>query len=147
MNHGFVKISAATPSLQVADCIHNANEVIHLFREADAQQADIVVFPELCLTGATCGDLLRGDTLLQGAREALEQILQETRDCSAIGVVGLPFSMIGFFILAALSFKKADCWESFPRQTHPPPKDVSSHLLPKPFKQYCLGKNPFLLAS
>lgn len=106
MNHGFVKISVATPSLQVADCIHNANEVIHLFREAEAQKADIVVFPELCLTGATCGDLLRGDTLLRGAQEALEKILRETRDCSAIGVVGLPFVHGWFLYSCCAVFQK-----------------------------------------
>lgn len=119
MNHGFVKIAAATPHIQVADCIHNANEVIRLFREAEAQQADVVVFPELCLTGATCGDLLRGDVLLQGARAALEQILLETRDYFAVGVVGLPFAHGAFLYSCCAVFQKGTLLGMVPKVTLP----------------------------
>ena len=57
MKYGFVKVAAATPSIRVADTRHNAAAVIARLREAADAGAELVVFPELCLCGYTCGDL------------------------------------------------------------------------------------------
>ena len=90
MQDGFVKIAAATPDLRVADCAYNASEIVKLARQAAAKGAHLVVFPELCLTGYTCGDLFLQRTLLDGALAALDTVCRETAALNAAVVVGLP---------------------------------------------------------
>ena len=90
MQDGFVKIAAATPDLRVADCAYNASEIVKLARQAAAKGAHLVVFPELCLTGYTCGDLFLQRTLLDGALAALDTVCRETVALNAAVVVGLP---------------------------------------------------------
>ena len=57
MRQGFIKTAAATPNIQVADCIHNAEEILRNIREMAEKKAKVMVFPELCMTGYTCQDL------------------------------------------------------------------------------------------
>ena len=90
MQDGFVKIAAATPDLRVADCAYNASEIVKLARQAAAKGTHLVVFPELCLTGYTCGDLFLQRTLLDGALAALDTVCRETAALNAAVVVGLP---------------------------------------------------------
>ena len=91
MQDGFVKIAAATPDLRVADCAYNASEIIEQAKQAAARGAHLIVFPELCLTGYTCGDLFLQRTLLDGALAALDTVRRETAPLNAAVVVGLPF--------------------------------------------------------
>ena len=90
MQDGFVKIAAATPDLRVADCAYNASEIVKLAKQAAAKGTHLVVFPELCLTGYTCGDLFLQRTLLDGALAALDTVCRETAALNAAVVVGLP---------------------------------------------------------
>lgn len=92
MKDGWIKIACVTPQLRVADCIYNAEQIISCVKEAAEVGAKLIVFPELCITGYTCGDLFLQETLLHGAENALITILEETKKLSAIVVVGLPFS-------------------------------------------------------
>lgn len=57
MKDGFIKVAAGTPDVQVADCEFNAAEIIKMVREMEAEGARVMVFPELCITAYTCGDL------------------------------------------------------------------------------------------
>ncbi|HJC12694.1 MAG TPA: NAD(+) synthase, partial [Candidatus Agathobaculum intestinigallinarum] len=99
----FVKIAAATPDLRVADCAYNASEIVKLARQAAAKGAHLVVFPELCLTGYTCGDLFLQRTLLDGALAALDTVRRETAELNAAVVVGLPLVQQGkLFNVAAV---------------------------------------------
>ena len=93
MRDGFFRIAAATPSIRVADCDHNAEAVASLMREAAQKQVGAVVFPELCLTGYTCGDLFRDSTLIGGAELALQRLLTETAPLDVIALVGLPVAV------------------------------------------------------
>ena len=68
MTDGFFRVAAATPEIRVADCEFNRNSVAQLMRECAARGVGAVAFPELCLTGYTCGDLFRDRTLLSGER-------------------------------------------------------------------------------
>ena len=90
MRDGFIKIAAATPDLHVADCAYNAAEIVKLAKEAAAKGAKLITFPELCLTGYTCGDLFLQDTLLCGAEEGLNTILEATRNLEVVTAGGLP---------------------------------------------------------
>ena len=57
MNYGFIKTATAIPDCKVADCLYNSGQIIELLQEADRQEIEIIVFPELCITGYTCGYL------------------------------------------------------------------------------------------
>ena len=80
MRDGFIKIAAATPDLHAADCAYNTSEIVKLAKEAAAKGAKLITFPELCLTGYTCGDLFLQETLLEGALEALNTVCRETAE-------------------------------------------------------------------
>ena len=95
MKNGFFPIACATPPLRVADCTYNAEQIISLTREAAKNGSKLVVFPELCITGYTCGDLFLQQILLDGALQALRTILKETSNLSCICVVGLPIRHAG----------------------------------------------------
>ena len=101
MQDGFVKIAAATPDLHVADCTYNASEIVKLAKQAADRGAKLIVFPELCLTGYTCGDLFLQQTLLDGALSALETVRRETAGLNAAVVVGLPLMHEGKLYNAA----------------------------------------------
>ena len=90
MKNGFIKVAAATPRIRVADTAHNAEELVRLATEAASIGVRVLVFPELCLTGATCGDLFTFDTLIRGAQEALGVYLAGTAESELLSVVGLP---------------------------------------------------------
>lgn len=92
MKNGFIKVAAAMPSLRVADPAYNAEQMIELFRQAEAAGAQLVVFPELSLTGYTCADLFHSTALQNGARSALADYLAATASSEVISVVGLPLA-------------------------------------------------------
>lgn len=95
MRHGFLKVAAVTPDIIVADVRHNEREIGKRMREASDAGAKIIVFPELCLTGYTCGDLFTHPILLTEAREALLRLAGETADMDALVFVGFPFMKDG----------------------------------------------------
>lgn len=95
MLYDIVAVAAAVPPLSLADCGANLRQVLALAKEADGKGAAAVVFPELCLTGATCGDLFYQHTLINGALESLRQIIAFSRQLSAVLVVGLPLQTGG----------------------------------------------------
>jgi len=90
MRDGFIKVAAATPEIRVTDCAYNAQQCIDLIVAAEEQGVKVLCLPELCLTGATCGDLFFHDVLLSGAERALEEILASTQDMDMLIAVGLP---------------------------------------------------------
>ncbi len=91
MNHdGFFRIAAATPEIRVADCEYNKNSVLNLMHECESRGVGAVAFPELCLTGYTCGDLFRDHTLIAGAERALSELLEQTANMNLMALVGLP---------------------------------------------------------
>ena len=90
MKDGFISVAAGTPKIRVADCRYNAEQIFTLMREADKQGVKVLALPELCLTGYTCGDLFLQDTLLRGAEEGLQTILEATRNLDIVTALGLP---------------------------------------------------------
>ncbi|MBQ5318643.1 MAG: NAD(+) synthase [Oscillospiraceae bacterium] len=93
MKDGFLRVAAVTPDIKVADCDHNADEIIKYAKEAARNDASVIVFPELCITGSTCGDLFLQKTLLDGAKKAVKRVADETADCNALIIVGFPFEI------------------------------------------------------
>ncbi len=105
MKHGFVKVAAATPDIRVADVQFNMEKICESIQEAEKNDAKIVVFPELCITGYTCGDLFTQDVLLKAARKALFEIAAFTADKDMLVFVGVPLSVDGelYNVAAALN--------------------------------------------
>ncbi len=104
MRDGFVKVAAATPEIRVADCGFNAERICEQLDEVLTQKAKIIVFPELCVTGYTCGDLFWQETLLDSAKHELYRILAHTRGRDALVFVGMPWEKDGklYNVAAAL---------------------------------------------
>lgn len=92
MNHGFLRVAAANPEIRVADPDYNAEAIIEAVRAAAAENVELLVFPELCITGYTCGDLFLQQTLISGAERALEKIAAHTEQADTVICVGLPVS-------------------------------------------------------
>ncbi|WP_343209187.1 NAD(+) synthase [Anaerolentibacter hominis] len=90
MKQGFLKVSAVTPELRVADCVFNAEKTIEAAKECMKQGVKLAVFPELGLTGYTCADLFLQSALLRGAQTALKQVKEAFRGYDMILVVGFP---------------------------------------------------------
>lgn len=90
MRYGFVKSSAITPEIRVADCNYNADSIISYLKKANESEVELLCFPELCITGSTCGDLFFQPTLLDGAVSALDKILKNSADYPFVFTVGLP---------------------------------------------------------
>ncbi len=90
MTDGFIKVASATCDIKVADTKHNADVIVEKIKEAADKGVKIICFPELCVTGYTCGDLFLQDTLLRGAKEAVEHIAYATKHLDIVAIVGLP---------------------------------------------------------
>jgi NAD+ synthase (glutamine-hydrolysing) len=103
--HGFVRVAAAVPQVRVADTGFNAAAAIALLQETTHAGAHVIVFPELHLTGATCGDLFQQPALQAGALNALAQVCTATRDCSVMAVLGLPLVMDGQLFNCAVAIQ------------------------------------------
>ena len=93
MNYGFVKTACATPSIKVADCIFNSEQIISQISFATQHGASFVVFPELCVTGYTCGDMFLHNFLLEQAEQAVERILLRTKTMNILAIVGVPVAV------------------------------------------------------
>jgi NAD+ synthase (glutamine-hydrolysing) len=92
LQHGFVRVAAALPRLRVADCAFNVERILQLLDQAEAQSVHVAVFPELAITGYTCGDLFHQSTLQQAALDALEHLLHASaKRFAGIFMVGLPW--------------------------------------------------------
>lgn len=88
--HGFVRVAGAVPVVRLADPAANAAATIDLMRQADAQGAALVVFPELGLCGYSVDDLMQQDALLDACLAALAQVVAASAELGAVTVVGLP---------------------------------------------------------
>ena len=84
----YIRVAAATPTIKVADPAYNAQEILGLMRKAENEGVQLLVLPELCITGSTCGDLFLQDTLLDAAEEAINFLAAESKNTMV--VLGLP---------------------------------------------------------
>ena len=92
MNNGFIRIGAAVPKVTVCDCKKNTDEIIQLIESAKKNKVQILVYPELCITGYTCGDLFKQGILLEEAKKALQRILDYSHHLNMLIVVGMPIA-------------------------------------------------------
>ncbi|WP_077610455.1 NAD(+) synthase [Clostridium sp. Marseille-P2415] len=95
MKHGYIRVAAATPDVKVADPEFNRKRICELIKDGIEKNAKIMVFPELCLTSYTCGDLFGQDALLRKAKEELKEILKATKGHDLLAFVGMPWERSG----------------------------------------------------
>lgn len=93
MKDGFIRVAAATPQIKPADCDYNAAQIIELIHEGEKADVSMLVFPELCITAYTCGDLFLHSTLLTSAEKALKKIIDCSTNIDSVIIVGLPVKL------------------------------------------------------
>lgn len=105
MNYGFVKVAAAVPHVQVADCFYNIQQMEGLMRQASDKGAQIIAFPEMSVTAYTCLDLFAQQTLLKNAEQALLKLVSDTADLNILTIAGAPLVTENRLINAAVAFQ------------------------------------------
>ena len=103
---GMVRVAAATPHVKVADCPYNKNEMAKMIREAAANGASVIAFPELAMTGYTCGDLFKDRKLMESAKTCLFDLIEETEDLDILCAVGMPIPSGGALYNCAAVFSR-----------------------------------------
>ena len=91
-NYGFIRTAAAVPAVRVADVTYNVAEICRLAGEAFEKEVSLVAFPELSLTGYSCGDLFGQSLLIKGAEDGVKKIVEYSRGKALTIVVGAPVS-------------------------------------------------------
>ena len=95
MHYGFIKACAATPKIRVADVQFNTENIISAIKECEKEGVQLLVFPELCVCGYTCGDLFNQSVLLDGVEKSLEKICKATAKSEMLIFVGAPVRNAG----------------------------------------------------
>lgn len=90
MQNGFIKIASAIPAVKVANCQYNIEQIESMVKSADKEGIEIIVFPELSVTGYSCQDLFRQRLLLEEAEHAVEDLLEKTCNLDIITIIGIP---------------------------------------------------------
>ena len=106
MKYGFVRVAAAVPQVKVADCRYNASQAEEMIFEADENNVQAIVFPELNITGYSCGDLFGQALLLEQAEIALMQLMNNTRQLDIISILGMPVVVGGILYNTAVVIQK-----------------------------------------
>lgn len=119
MKDGFVRTGSATPNMRVADVEYNVSEIIKCCIEAEANKCSLLVFPELSITGYTCGDLFFQDQLIESALTGLYDIVEATCNLNIVSVVGLPFKMGGKLYNVAAVVSKGEVLGFVPKRFIP----------------------------
>lgn len=105
MNYGFVKVAAAVPHVQVADCFYNIQQMEGLMRQASDKGVQIIAFPEMSVTAYTCLDLFAQQALLKNAEQALLKLVSDTADLNTLTIAGAPLVTENRLINAAVAFQ------------------------------------------
>ncbi len=87
---GYIRTAAAAPKVELGNCEANAERISAFIGQAVRSRAALIVFPELSVTGYTCGDLFYQDTLLISAEKALKRIAAATKGTGTAAIVGVP---------------------------------------------------------
>lgn len=109
-DYGYARVASAVPSLNVADISGNTLAIIQIIHEAIDRKAQLIVLPELAITGYTCADLFGNETLLNEAEIALETIVSETISNNIIAIVGAPIRNNGHLYNCAVVMHHGNMW-------------------------------------
>lgn len=139
MNHGFIRVACATPEIKLADCKHNAEQIVSLVKKAYKDSVSIIVFPELSVSGYTCGNLFFNKTLQQEMNEALKFIVEKTKTYEMIIVVGTACSVNSKLYNCAVVISKGKILGIVPK------KNIPTYSQYSEMKYFAPGKNKDIL--
>lgn len=108
MENGFIKVASAVPSVKVADCEYNVQQIENIIAQAEGKGVEVIVFPELSITGYTCQDLFRQSLLLEQAETSVLMLLDFTRNLDIVCIVGLPVVVGDVLLNCAAVIQKGD---------------------------------------
>ena len=109
-DYGLVRVAAVVPQVNVADVEGNTAHIIEAIDQAIKQGAHVVVLPELCVTGYTCGDLFANNLLLAAAEQAVDTLRYHYKDTPAMIVVGAPLRSNGHLFNCAVVINDGEMW-------------------------------------
>lgn len=135
MNFGFIKTACVSPEMKVCDCVFNADKIILEAEKAANQGASIIVFPELSITGYTCGDLFFQRSLQNSAIEQLKRIILETAKTDSLIFVGLPVVRTEGIYNCAAAFKGGNLLALFAKSYLPNYSEFYERRQFTPFEQ------------
>lgn len=115
MNYGYIKVASAVPRVKVGDCQYNLKEIEQMIARAEGQGVEVIVFPELCLTGYTCQDLFRQQLLLYAAEQSVLMLLDFTRQLDIITIVGAPITVGTILMNCAIVIQKGEILSIIPK--------------------------------
>lgn len=101
-NYGYIKVAASIPSVKVGDCKYNVSEIEKMIVRAEGMGVEIVVFPELSITGYTCQDLFRQKLLIDAAEMSVMKLMEFSRQLNIIIIVGAPVAVGGLLLNCAV---------------------------------------------
>ena len=127
MKYGFVKVASAIPQVKVADCKFNAQQIDAQIAIADGKGVQIIVFPELCITGYTCADLFGQSLLREEAEIALMQIMNNTRQMDIISIIGMPIMVNASLMNCAVVIQRGRILGIVPKTYLPDYKEHNEH--------------------
>ncbi len=119
MRHGYIKAAAITPDIKVADCCYNRRSIQKEIDKCIKEKVKIAVFPELCITGYTCGDLFLQDTLIQSALDELAALVKASEGSDILCIVGAAVPVSARLYNAAAVFQNGRLLGIVPK-THIP---------------------------
>lgn len=106
MNYGYVKVASAIPSVRVGDVAYNIEQIENLVIQAEGKGVEVIVFPELSLTGYTCQDLFRQQLLLDRVEQGIMRLMDFTRKLDIIAIVGAPVPVGNLLLNCAVVIQK-----------------------------------------
>lgn len=115
MENGYIKVAAAIPAVQVGDCKFNKEEIKRQMIEAEDNNVEIVVFPELAITGYTCQDLFAQQLLISQAEAAIKELLDETANLDVIAIIGIPVSVKNLLLNCAVVIQRGELHGIIPK--------------------------------
>ncbi|MFI3226562.1 MAG: NAD(+) synthase [Clostridia bacterium] len=119
MKDGFLKVATATTDIKVANCPYNTERILQKIDEAHKNGAKLIVFPELCITGYTCGDLFLHKTLLKSAEESVVKIAKHTAKLEILIAVGVPVMLQNSLYNCACIMYKGEIFGLVPKTNIP----------------------------
>lgn len=106
MNYGYVKVASAIPSVRVGDVAYSVEQIENLVIQAEGKGVEVIVFPELSLTGYTCQDLFRQQLLLDRVEQGVMRLMDFTRKLDIIAIVGAPIPVGNLLLNCAVVIQK-----------------------------------------
>lgn len=114
-NYGYIKVAAAVPGVKVGDCQFNLQDTERMIARAEGMGVEIIVFPELSITGYTCQDLFRQQLLLDVAEQSVLMLLDFTRQLDIIAIVGAPVQVGMILLNCAVVIQKGEILAIIPK--------------------------------